>query len=112
MTQFPNIPGADKLVEWFQGQPSFHDAEVLELHLDRARTSWLLIMTVYKPAVVRFTLEDVVGLELAEFSSQNVIAGLDLETKDDHFRLILYPCYGIAGFIEAKHIAVDVVPRA
>jgi|HubBroStandDraft_2_1064218.scaffolds.fasta_scaffold456701_1 hypothetical protein len=112
MTQFPNIPGADKLVEWLQGQPSFHDAEVMELHLDRARTSWLLIMTVYKPAVVRFTLEDVVDLELADFSSQNVIAGMDLEKKGDYFRLTLYPCFGIAGFIEAKHIAVEIVPRA
>jgi hypothetical protein len=112
MTQFPNIPGADKLVQWFQGQPSFHDAEVMELHLDRARTSWLLIMTVYKPAVVRFTLEDVVDLELADFSCQNVIAGMDLEKKGDYFRLTLYPCFGIAGFIEAKHIAVEIVPRA
>jgi hypothetical protein len=112
MTQFPTIPGGDRLVQWFGGQPSFHDAEVMELHLDRARSSWLLVMTVYKPATVRFTLEDVVDLELADFSSQNVIAGLDLEKKGDSFRLILYHCFGIAGFIEAKHIAVDVVPRA
>jgi hypothetical protein len=112
MTQLSGIPGADKLVEWFQGQPPFHDAEVMELHLDRAKTSWLLIMTVYKPAVVRFTLEDVIDLELADFSCQNVIAGLDLEKKGDNFRLILYPCFGIAGFIEAKHIEVEIVPRA
>jgi len=79
MTQFPNIPGGDKLVQWFQGQPSFHDAEVMEL---------------------------------ADFSCQNVIAGLDLDDKGDNFRLILYPCFGIAGFIEAKQIAVDIVPRA
>jgi hypothetical protein len=112
MTQFPNIPGGDKLVQWFQGQPSFHDAEVMELHLDRAMTSWLLILTVYKPAWVRFTLEDVVDLELADFSSQNVIAGLDLEKKGNNFRLNQYPSFGIAGFVQAKHIAVDAVLRA
>jgi hypothetical protein len=69
-------------------------------------------MTAYKPAVVRFTLEDVIDLELADFSCQNVNAGLDLEKKGDNFRLILYPCFGISGFIEEKDIEVEIVPQA
>src|ERR1022692_3515111 len=106
MDSFPDIPGADKLLQWFAGAPSFHDAEVLELHLDRSRTSWIRIMTVYKPAIVTFTLEDIADLELADFSCQNVISSLSLEKRHGVFRLTMGPCYGIAGFIDAKRISV------
>ena len=69
-------------------------------------------MTVYKPAIVTFTFEDITDLELADFSCQNVISGLGLEKRDGVLRLIMGPCYGIAGFIDAKRISVDVAPRA
>jgi hypothetical protein len=112
MDSFPDIPGTDKLLQWFAGDPSFHDGEVLELHLDRSGTSWVRIMTTYKPAIVTFSLEDITDLELADFSCQNVISGLALEKRDGVFRLTMGPCYGIAGFIEAKGISVDLAPRA
>jgi hypothetical protein len=112
MDSFPDIPGADKLLRWFAGEPSFHDGEVLELHLDRSGPSWIRIMTAYKPAIVTFTLEDITDLELADFSCQNVISGLDLEKRDDVFHLTMGPCYGIAGFIDARRVSVDLAPRA
>jgi hypothetical protein len=112
MGSFPEIPGAGKLLQWFGDDSSFHDGEVLELHLDRSKTSWIRIMTVYKPAIVTFILEDITDLELADFSCQNVISSLGLEKRDGVFRLTMGPCYGIAGFIDAKRISVDVAPRA
>jgi|ERR1022692_2586339 hypothetical protein len=111
MDSFPDIPGADKLLQWFAGNPSFHDGEVLELHLDRSRTSWIRIMTACKPAIVTFTLKDITDLELFDFSCQNVISGLDLEKRDGVLRLTMGPCYGIAGFIDAKRVSVDIAPR-
>src|SRR5919109_4036190 len=35
----PDIPGADTVVRWFGKWPSFHDAEVLSVHIDRERRS-------------------------------------------------------------------------
>jgi hypothetical protein len=112
MDSFPDIPGADKLRQWFAGDPSFHDGEVLELHLNRSGTSWLRIITAYKPAIVTFSLEGVTDLELADFSCQNVIFDLNLQKRDSVFRLTMSPCYGIAGFIDATQVSVDLVPRA
>jgi hypothetical protein len=110
MEKFPDVPGADKLLQWFGGSPSFHDAEVLQLHLDRSNTSWIRIMTTYKPVVVTFRLEEVADLELADFSCQNVISALTLERKDKVYRLTLSPCFGIAGFIEAERIEIEISP--
>jgi hypothetical protein len=112
MSFFPDIPGTDKLLQWFGGDPSFHDGEVLELHLDRSGTSWIRIMTVYKPAIITFAFRDITNLELADFSCQNVISSLDLEKRDGVLRLTMGPCYGIAGFIEAKWVSVELSPRA
>jgi len=109
---FPDIPGADKLLQWFENAPDFHDGEILELRLSRSEASWIRILTAYKPAIVTFTLEDITDLELFDFSCQNVISGLDLEKRDDVFRLTMGPCYGIAGFIDAKRVSVDLSPRA
>jgi len=69
-------------------------------------------MTVEKPAIVTFSLEGVTDLELADFSSQNVIFDLHLEKRDSVFRLTMSPCYGMAGFIDATQVSVDLVPQA
>jgi hypothetical protein len=109
-THLSDISGSDKLLQWFEGSPSFHDAEVLEVHLDRVKLSWIRIVTDYKPVIVTFRLKDIVDLELTDFSSQNVISDLALQKKDKGFRLILSPCFGIAGFIEAEGIEIEISP--
>ena len=118
------FPGAEKVTQWFGQWPSFHDAEILELHLDRTGRSWIKIhawnMTdqvdekdhyrLEKHAVVTFTLENVTGLQVDGFSSQNVIAGLEVERIAEGFRITLDPCYGLAGTLEAARVTVDVAP--
>src|SRR5262245_49699525 len=120
----PDMEGAIEIVSWFGRWPSFHDAEVLQLHLDRTAKSYLHIhawnMTdrvndtgvfeTEKHAVVTFTLEHVSDLELSDFSTQNVIAGLDIEREGEAYRVILYPCYGIAGRIDAGKVSVSLTP--
>src|SRR5258706_9677749 len=77
----PAITGAAELVAWFGHWPSFHDAEVLSLHLNREGESLLEVHTWRQGAtggdghftrdrecVVRFTLTAVSDLELAGFS--------------------------------------------
>jgi hypothetical protein len=111
MVSFPEIPGANELLQWFSGDPSFHDGEVL-VHLDRSATSGTRIVTAYKPVIVRFKVEDGADLELADFSCQNVISDLGLEKRDGIFRLTMYPCYGVAGFVDARRVSVELAPRA
>src|SRR5262249_56531494 len=112
----PTIPGADRLVEWFGAWPSFHDAEILEVCLDRRGRSFIRIHTWRmtnevdagghfvrdRHAVVTIWLEGIVGLSLSDFSSQNVIARLDIEVTPVGHRVRLAPCYGLAGEIQAE----------
>ena len=111
------LPGADKVREWFGYVPDFHDAEVVSLSLARAGSS---ILRVYpydpkKPAVVDFIFEQVTDLSLEDFSPQNVINMLKAEriaTKafGTVIRVTMAPCYGIAGRIEAKRVRIELVP--
>jgi len=59
---------------------------------------------------VTFKFENVTNLNLADFSSQNVIFGLNLERRETGYRLELSPCYGLAGYLEAERISVTVAP--
>ena len=118
------IDGAQELYDWFGHWPSFHDAEVVSLHMNRVGPSSLVIHTwertnqvddrnyfiLTKHVVVEFILIEVSELELGGFSSQNVLFGLDIEKFDEGFRLRLAPCYGLAGTIEAKIICIRLTP--
>ena len=124
MDAVPEIPGAEAVVEWFGRWPSFHDAEIIDVHFDRAGRSairihaWLMTEGIDsdgfyvsdRHAVVTFGLEDIVDLELFGFSNQNVIFGLTVERTDRGHRLKLDPCYGLSGAIEAERVSVGLAP--
>ncbi len=119
-----SIDGAQAVLDWFGCWPSFHDAEIVELHLSRRRPSrlcilnwrvdWQVVENGYyrreKEAVVTFALDRITDLKLEEFSHQNVIGELYIEKREGRVRLILAPCYGISGFIEAEAVSVQVAP--
>ncbi len=123
----PDITGASALVEWFGFWPTFHDAEIVALHLNRQGVSSLTIRTwrmtnetyeqdgrrfyrTEKHALVRFDLEEILDLELSDFSPQNVISELNVEKRAESIRLTLSPCYGLAGHIDASRVSVSVSP--
>jgi hypothetical protein len=113
----PSLPGYEAVKDWFGDWPSFHDAEVIGLTLARHGESLLRVYPYYpeKPGTVDFILEDITDVELADFSSQNVIFDLTIESAksqngDNVIRLALSPCYGLAGHIDAKSIHLRVVP--
>jgi hypothetical protein len=121
------VAGGDDLLEWFEGRvPSFHDAEVLALHLDRdAATCRLKIHTfemtaevdgeghsvTTKHVVVSFELKSVTALSLTDFNHQNVIYGLSI-TRDSggEFHLNLEPCWGLSGDIKARSPRIALEP--
>ena len=109
------ISGSEAVVQWFGRWPDFHDAEVVSLALIRDGESLLRIYPYYpaKPAMVDFILEQVTDLELADFSVQNVISSLSVEGRTDQTgeaatRIILGPCFGLQGWIDAKRVRVQV----
>jgi hypothetical protein len=121
------MPGADAVVSWFGRWPSFHDAEILSVQLNRRGKSWIKLhawnlsdktyeqdgkqaFVREKDAVVTFEIDGIVDLELADFSNQNVLQRLVIEQREEVFRLTLAPCYGIGGYIEASRIQTRVAP--
>ncbi len=119
-----NIPGAKAFIDWFGSWPSFHDAEVIELHLSRSESSWIKIHTWKrtekvdaegffvsdKNAIVTFEMSDVEDLELNGFSGQNVISKLEILPIEESFELELSHCYGVSGRIKAANISIEFAP--
>jgi hypothetical protein len=120
----PQVPGAAGLIEWFGSWPSFHDAEIVRLELDRRGPSKLQIHTSRmlptvdehgyygsdRHVLVTFVLSEVSNLQLEEFNQQNVISGLELKRCENGFELVLWPCYGISGTVTAKQVAIEFQP--
>jgi len=118
------IKGAKELIEWFGEWPSFHDAEIVELHLNRQGDSFLKLRTwrmtnkvndkgYYiheKHAVITFTLFNIKELDLSGFSGQNVISSLSLEQIAEGYKLEMHLCYGLAGILVAQNISVEFQP--
>jgi hypothetical protein len=107
---------AQSLYGWFGCWPSFHDAEIPPLHLNRTHSSYMAVHTwhmspdtdekafyiLQKHVVVEFVLEGIADWEVVQFNHQNVPGNLSIEKKNDGFASILWPCYGLAGRIEAS----------
>src|SRR5258708_34764958 len=118
------IEGAKNLRDWFGYWPSFHDAEVILLHLNRSDASTRAVHTwemtkevdekgfyvLAKHVVVEFVMKEVVGLSLNGFNHQNVVFGLAIERIDSGYRLTLEDCYGVAGTIDASDISIRLIP--
>jgi hypothetical protein len=119
-----DVLGASDLVSWFGYWPSFHDAEVLSIHLNRSGESAVSIHTWHrtnqvddrgyfvttKHVVVTFILESIQTIQLNDFNHQNVISGLSLEEIPPGYRLTLHPCFGAQGIIEADRVRITVEP--
>ena len=123
---FPPILGADAVVAWFGRWPSFHDAEILSLHINRGGLSVLRIYT-WNPtenldrkgrfargreAILAFEFAGIKNLRLEgeHTDTQNVIRGFTIETTDDGYRLRLAPSHGLAGELTVEQLAVHVEP--
>jgi len=121
------IQGGDDLLTWFGGRaPSFHDAEIVSVVLERERERCVIAMHVFettteldagghfvtkKHVVVRFELERVSALELSDLNHQNVIYGLTLmRTPDDEYSLELEPCHGLSGSVTARDLKIVLIP--
>ncbi|WP_051979715.1 Imm50 family immunity protein [Edaphobacter aggregans] len=108
-----NFPGAADVIDWFGAWPSFHDAEIVSLELNRVGTSILKVHAFSsrtKHAIVSFLLYDIVTIHLDDFNHQNVIFDLKILRNPEGYEILLAPCYGLSGSIVAKQIQVTLEP--
>jgi hypothetical protein len=136
---YRQISGGVDLLEWFGNVPSFHDAEIVSLVLNRRSPSsltvhgWIIDGTtteegtfkLQKKAVVVFKISDIVYLKLDGFSRQNVLGGLNIvqcppnpeeapyycmASNENDYEIILEPCFGLDGIIRCKSVSISFVP--
>ena len=121
----PLIGNHEKLTEFFGCWPSFHDAEVLSLELNRSGQSRLRVYTfkatpplenqsaytLTKHVVVTFVMEGISELQLDGFSGQNVISSLVVSrTPEGRYCLRLGECYGLSGTLVADQMRLEFEP--
>ncbi|WP_216851012.1 immunity 50 family protein [Acidisphaera sp. L21] len=134
------LPGGPEVVRWFNDvPPTFHDAEVLGLHLNRKGESFLrLYYWIMTPssdedrhlvpdrhAVFTFTLTGIMDLQLEGFSVQNVLFGLTIRPAPDRperspylslnplpqdIEVELQHCFGLSGLIRARSVSITFAP--
>jgi len=118
------IPGSKELIQWFGYWPSFHDAEVIDVKLDRNGPSTIRIHTweitdrldnqghyiCTKHVIVSFIFGGVADLHLDGFNQQNVISGLDLRQTAEGYEISMEPCYGIEGTLTAETVRLEFQP--
>ena len=133
------VSGGADLVRWFGQVPTFHDAEILCLRLNREGQSVLRLhgwinteevgpdgyLVLDRHAIVTFILSGVMDLQLDGFSIQNVIGGLVLRRAPDRperrghlaldplpqdIEIELEPCYGLSGLIRARAVSITFEP--
>jgi hypothetical protein len=127
------ILGKEKLTSIFGYWPSFHDAEILWLHMDRSRGNgsygptlealvhtWEMTNEVtpegyYKlrhHVLVHFRFLDVVAVQLEDFNYQNVLYGLTItnlqERESEHVRyqVSFDSSFGLDGSFQCHEIEV------
>jgi Immunity protein 50 len=118
------VGGAAELEAWFGYWPTFHDAEVLSVALERKGASRLRVHSWHmtnqvdergyyvltKHIVVSFILENVTDCDLGAFNHQNVLNNLSVEREPAGYKVTFWPCYGLNGSITAAHLRIELEP--
>lgn len=130
-----SLPGGRELLDWFGGYPSFHDAELLRLDLDRRGASLSVSLPGRRDGsprpdlIVKFAFKglDTIDLSLEGFNHQNVISdmalrfakptephptqiGIGVGAGDIEFEL--EPCFGAFGKLRASVENITITPVA
>jgi hypothetical protein len=118
----PEIPGADAVVAWFGHWPSFQNAEVLSVVINRGGLSlirihaWNLSATVdrtghftrEREAIIVFEFAGIKNLRLhdADEERQNLVPAKSIDRTEHGYRFQFAPSRGLAGELTAEQIAV------
>jgi hypothetical protein len=120
------IRNHESLVSRFGEWPSFHDAEVVWLRLDRAGPSVEVAIYVFRTpgqldengyfkrldeSIVQLRFSGVSELSISDLNEQNVLGGLTLQCDSDKVRVRLHPLYGLGGEFSCESVEVVGVNR-
>lgn len=127
------VLGREKLTSIFGYWPSFHDAEVVWLRLDRGSADDSCGATVdamihafemtsevgsdgsyvlRNHTLVHFCFRDVVELELSGFNHQNALQGLTItdlrerQWEHIHFEISIDPAFGVGGSLQCHEVEI------
>ena len=120
----PQVEGLAEFIDWFGGWPTFHDAEVTRVELDRSAPSRIDVFTfelgdsigidgclsMLKSVLVSFWLEQIQSLQIQDFNQQNVLSGLAFTKAPAGFELTLMPCFGLNGVVVARSVRISFTP--
>jgi hypothetical protein len=122
----PEIPGAEAVVAWFGHWPSFHNAEVLSVVINRSGVSMIRIHTWNvsaradrrghfvreREAIVVFEFAGIKSLRLhgEDAKGQDPVHANGIERTDQGYRFEFAPSFGLAGELTVEQIAVHIDP--
>ncbi|HEY3825621.1 MAG TPA: hypothetical protein VGL82_13750 [Bryobacteraceae bacterium] len=122
MTEAPEIPGAEEVIGWFGCWPTFHDAEVVSINLNR-RSGCRVVVNAFRTtptvehATVTFLLEGfpmdpagVVNSRIEFFNHQNVLSGLQINQIPEGYEMVMESIFGVAGTLTASRMTVELKP--
>ncbi|HWF11122.1 MAG TPA: Imm50 family immunity protein [Bryobacteraceae bacterium] len=112
------LEGAGAVEALFGYWPSFHDAEILRIELDRKGPRVAIdVLTDVKPGsgryiIVRFVFHGIDDLSLEDFNHQNVIWSLELElAPENRMRITFHSIFGAAlSFTCARGEVIEAAP--
>lgn len=130
-----SIPGGRELLDWFGGYPSFHDAELLRLDLDRRGASLSVSVPGQRDGsprpdlIVTFSFKalDTINVSLDTFNHQNVMSDMALsfaKPAEPHptqvgtgvgagdIEFEIEPCFGAFGKLRASVENLTITPVA
>jgi hypothetical protein len=132
MAEELKFPGMELVTKIFGYWPSFHDAEIKWLKLDRADANGGLVPTLEfvihcwettnnvstsghfirkKNTLVHFRFREISDLDLRDFNSQNAVFGLEINIGEQLYQIRIPGANGLNGGFNARSVEVlSVVP--
>jgi hypothetical protein len=97
------LEGSETIDQLFGSWPSFHDAEILRIEIDRSGPRVAIDLLMPRPRgsardiSIKLLFHEVDDLSLSDFNHQNVISYLDLEpTSNGRMKVTFEPIFGAA----------------
>jgi hypothetical protein len=103
------IAGANALTHIYGEWPTFHDAELLRIEMQRSPLRLILdVLTQQRPPalVVQLVFDDIEEVELGGFNNQNVLFALHVDQAERDVAVTLYSSYGLGGTFRCRGVTV------
>lgn len=107
------VKNSEILVEYFGYFPTFHDAEVVTVKMDRQGPNIEIILkdinTKNQSCFCLITLEfkNIVDVNLRDFNHQNVLSSIKFQKEKNCIHSLINTNFGLYGFIRSKNVIIS-----